>query len=83
MVIQAKRYGPKSRVGNDAVMMVNGTYRDAHRADLAAIVTTSTFTKQARDFARRVGIRLVDREGLSRWASGAGPAPWKLAASAR
>jgi restriction system protein len=83
MVIQAKRYGLKTRVGNDAVQMVNGTYRDAHGADLAAIVTTSGFTKQAREFAERVGIRMFDRDGLSGWASRTGPAPWEPVGAVR
>jgi restriction system protein len=77
MVIQAKRYGPRTMVGSQDVQQVNGTYRDAHGAQLAAIVTTSGFTKPARSFGEQVGIRLYDRQALAGWASGTGPAPWR------
>ncbi|SEM68193.1 restriction endonuclease [Streptacidiphilus jiangxiensis] len=76
MVIQAKRFGPRNRVGSQAVQIVNGTARDQHGADLAVIVTTSSFTRQAREFAGRVGIVLVDEQGLAGWANQSGSAPW-------
>ncbi|WP_241968252.1 restriction endonuclease [Streptomyces sp. ICBB 8177] len=76
IVVQCKRYGPASSVGSGDVQKVNGTYRDAHGAHLAAIVTTSRFTGPARDFALRVGIRPFDEAALAAWASGTGPAPW-------
>jgi restriction system protein len=63
-------------VGSQAVQVVNGTARDAHGAHVAAIVTTSTFTKGAADYARRCGIRAYDGNALAGWASRTGPAPW-------
>jgi restriction system protein len=76
IVIQAKRYAPTNTVGSREVQTVNGTYRDAHHAHLAAIVTTSRFTKPALDFARQVGIRTFDANALAGWVSRTGPAPW-------
>jgi len=76
IVIQAKRYGPNTTVGSGDVQKVNGTYRDFHHAQLAAIVTTSRFTKPALTAADRVGIRLFDQHALAGWASRTGPAPW-------
>lgn len=64
LVLQAKRYGPSSTVGSGDVQKVNGTYRHPHGGHLAAIVTTSRFTRPARDYAVRVGIRLFDGDAL-------------------
>ncbi|MFF2146401.1 hypothetical protein [Kitasatospora sp. NPDC058190] len=55
---------------------VNGTYRDVHRGDLAAVVTTNSFTKAAAAFCAQVGIRTVDRRALALWAEGTGGPPW-------
>lgn len=76
ILIQAKRYGPRTFVGSDDVQKVNGTYRDVHRCDLAAVVTTSSFTKPAAAFCAQVGIRTVDRQALALWAEGRGRPPW-------
>ena len=76
IVVQAKRYGPKTKVGSRDVQIVNGTYRE-HGAHKAVIVTTSRFTKAAQEFAARVGIVLVDRDGLAAWAGQIGPPPWQ------
>ena len=76
-LIQAKRYAAGNSVGNEHVQIVNGTYRDAHNAQHAAIVTTSHFTKAAQAYAQRVGIRLLDDTRLDQWARGyQTAAPW-------
>ena len=75
ILIQCKRYAPHNSVGSDHVQRVNGTYRDIHRCEQAIIVTTSYYTIDASKLARRVGIRLVDGEGLAAWARGGRP-PW-------
>ncbi|GAB2696074.1 restriction endonuclease [Kitasatospora kifunensis] len=77
LLIQAKRFGPNTTVGSGDVQKVNGTYRDIHHAQLAAIVTTNRFTKDAEALARRVGIRAYDQHRLASWASRTGPAPWQ------
>ncbi|MFB6891309.1 restriction endonuclease [Kitasatospora sp. NPDC056327] len=76
ILIQAKRYSPGSLVGSQDVQKVNGTYRDIHGCDLAAVVTTSTFTKAAAAFCTRVGIRMTDHRALALWAEGTGRPPW-------
>ncbi|WP_280506874.1 hypothetical protein [Nocardia farcinica] len=45
--------------------------------DVAAVVTTAAaFTPQARSYAERMAIRLVDNRAPAAWASATGPAPW-------
>lgn len=75
ILVQCKRYAIHNLVGSDHVQCVNGTYRDIHHCDVAVIVTTSAYTRDARTLARRVGIRLIDHDGLARWAAGGRP-PW-------
>jgi restriction system protein len=75
ILIQCKRYKPGNPVKSEHVQMVNGTYRDIHHCQQAIIVTTSGYTRDAVNLAQRVGIRLVDANGLAAWARG-GPAPW-------
>jgi restriction system protein len=76
-MIQAKRYAPGNSVGNEHVQIVNGTYRDYHGAEQAAIVTTSHFRQAAQAYAKRVGIALLDDARLDKWIRGyAHAAPW-------
>jgi restriction system protein len=75
ILIQCKRYATHNKVSSDHVQRVNGTYRDIHRCEQAAIVTTSSYTIDAIRLARRVGIRLYDGADLARWARGGQP-PW-------
>ncbi|QMU77561.1 restriction endonuclease [Streptacidiphilus sp. PB12-B1b] len=76
MVLQAKRYAPTHKVGSPDVQKVGGTYAIVHRAQLAAVVTTSGYTRAAADYAARAGIRLYGQRELAAWASRTGPAPW-------
>jgi restriction system protein len=76
-LIQAKRYQRGNSVGSEHVQMVNGTYRDAHHCQHAAIVTTSSFTRSAAEFAHKVGITLVEDHRLTAWINGQRTAaPW-------
>lgn len=76
-LIQAKRYQTGNTVGSEHVQRVNGTYRDIHRCEHAAIITTSSFTAAAANMARQVRIRLLDDQRLAAWATGTpGAAPW-------
>ena len=66
-VVQLKRLtGP---VGNAAVQ---GTFAGmAHyQADERWIITTSTFTKSARELARSTSVRLIDGKELASWLEG-------------
>lgn len=76
LVIQAKRYRQSNRVGSGDVQKVGGTWQTIHGCDVAAVVTTSTFTRAAADYCRRAGIHAMGREQLAAWASRTGPAPW-------
>ncbi|NBH02700.1 restriction endonuclease [Amycolatopsis sp. SID8362] len=76
IVLQAKRYGGTSKVTGPDLQRFGGTCYSVHGARVAAVVTTSTFTKQAREYAAHHGIRLLDGPGLAAWAGRTGPAPW-------
>ncbi len=47
-----------------------------HQADVALIVTTSTFTQSAREYAGLAGIVLTDGDAMKRWTLGVVP-PWQ------
>jgi HJR/Mrr/RecB family endonuclease len=69
-IIQCKRNSIKNKVDVRVVRELAGVKMDA-RADRALVVTTSEFTKPAKDFARRTrarawGIRLIDHKLLKR-----------------
>ena len=69
-IVQCKRHSMTNRVDVRVVREVAGVKMDA-RADRAVVITTSEFTKPARDFARRTrahswGVRLVDHKLLKR-----------------
>lgn len=76
IVIQCKRYGPTTKVGSPDLQRFGGTCYSVHGAHVAAVVTTSVFTKPAADYGVRQGIRLVDNGALAGWATRTGPAPW-------
>ncbi|MER5913858.1 restriction endonuclease [Streptomyces sp. NPDC001982] len=78
LVIQCKRYGPTHKVGSPEMQRFVGTAYNYHRANIAVLVTTSTFTQQAASFAATQGICLYDEQALAGWASRTGPAPWHL-----
>lgn len=78
VVIQCKRYGPKTKVGSPDLQRFGGTCFSVHKAHVAAVVTTSLFTTPARQYARQHGIILLDQRALSSWATRTGPAPWKM-----
>lgn len=76
VVIQCKRYGPTSKVGSPDVQRFGGTCWSVHRGQVAAVVTTSVFTRPAAAYAVQHGIRCFDADGLAGWASRTGPTPW-------
>lgn len=79
LVIQAKRYAAGHLVTGPALQTFGGTCYAVHRAELAAVVTTSAFTKQAREYAALMRIVLVDANTLAGWAAQNGPPPWLAA----
>ncbi|MFF1300236.1 MULTISPECIES: restriction endonuclease [unclassified Streptomyces] len=76
VVIQCKRYGPTTKVGSPDLQRFGGTCHSVHGAQVAAVVTTSVFTKPAAQYASGTGIRLVDEAALAAWATRTGPPPW-------
>lgn len=76
LVIQAKRYVTGNSVTGPALQKFGGTCYAVHHADIAAVVTTSDFTKQARQYAAMMRITLVDADSLAGWAARNGPPPW-------
>jgi restriction system protein len=75
VLVQCKRYAPTRSVGSPDVQRVGGTYQIVHGADLAIVVATAGYTADAREYAERAGIRLVDHAELQVWARGGRP-PW-------
>ncbi len=75
VLVQCKRYAPGTRVSSPDVQQVGGTYSVVHHAELAIVVTTSSFTAAARSYARTADIRLVDGHQLAAWGAGGTP-PW-------
>ncbi|UNO38461.1 restriction endonuclease [Streptomyces sp. MST-110588] len=77
VVIQCKRYSATNKVGSQDLQRFGGTCFAVHGAEVAAFVTTSTFTDPAADYARQCGILCYDLRALTGWATGTGPAPWE------
>lgn len=76
LVIQAKRYVKGSVVNGPALQKFGGTCYTVHQADVAAVVTTSGFTRQAQEYAAAHRIVLFDNDDLAGWAARNGPPPW-------
>ncbi len=66
IVVQCKRYAPANRVGSPDMQTFIGMANVHHKAELGIFVTTSGFTKPARDLASEHDIVLYDGEELSR-----------------
>ncbi|MZE79079.1 restriction endonuclease [Streptomyces sp. SID5475] len=77
IVIQCKRYCAGNKVGSQELQRFGGTCFTVHGADVAALVTTSSFTGPAVDYAAHTGIRWIDGAALAAWADRSGPAPWE------
>lgn len=76
LILQCKRYTPGHQVTGPDLQKFGGTCYSVHQAGVAAVVTTSGFTKQARQYAGHMRIGLWDNDALAGWASRTGPAPW-------
>ena len=60
LVIQAKRYGYGGYVSGPDLQKFGGTCYAIHQADVAVVVTTAGFTKQAQEYAKLMGIKRND-----------------------
>ncbi|MFZ3475322.1 restriction endonuclease [Streptomyces sp. 4.24] len=77
LLVQCQPLGPTEKVSADALYEVNAA-RDTSGCDLAAVVTTSTFTAGAVDWNGELPLPAVlfGSRQLLRWAYREGPAPW-------
>jgi restriction endonuclease Mrr len=67
VVIQLKRWTVP--VGNNAIQATFAGMAH-YQADEGWVITTSTFTKSARELARSTSVRLIDRDELADWLEG-------------
>ncbi|MFD7668196.1 restriction endonuclease [Streptomyces sp. NPDC059788] len=70
LVIQCKRYAKHRSVGSRDLQTFNGTARDEHGADAPVFVASCVFTQQARAFAAKHHLVLIDVNLLGFWNSG-------------
>ncbi|MFF4383632.1 restriction endonuclease [Kitasatospora sp. NPDC001547] len=68
VVVQCKHYGKP--VGSRDVQTFNGTARPEHHADVPVMIGLNGFTRDARAFAARQNLILVNRQILHDWAQG-------------
>ncbi|MEU8030039.1 restriction endonuclease [Streptomyces sp. NPDC049099] len=76
VVIQCKQYGYANKVGSQDMQRFGGTCFAIHKADVAAVVTSSDFTAPALEYARQCGIVCMNGDDLEAWHSGTAPSPW-------
>ncbi|HEX6919490.1 MAG TPA: restriction endonuclease [Actinomycetes bacterium] len=60
--VQAKRYAPERRIGRPDIQAFVGALSGA-QASRGVFITTSSFRREAREYADRVGMRLVLIDG--------------------
>ncbi|MFD8554747.1 restriction endonuclease, partial [Streptomyces fradiae] len=75
LVVQCKQYGAGHPVGSADLQRFGGTCFAVHEAEVAVVVTTSTFTAPAVEYAAALGIVCVDGEALAAWTDGGAPPP--------
>jgi len=75
-IVECKKYSPKKRVGINMVRELHGVVQ-AEKATAGILVTTSFFTKPAKDFRDtiRYQLSLIDYVGLQKWINGIFPMP--------
>ncbi|MET9324442.1 restriction endonuclease [Streptomyces sp. NPDC003038] len=77
VVLQCKHYGDGNRVGSQDLQRFGGTCFAVHEADVAVVVTTSSFTAPAAEYAATCGIVCVDGDGLAAWTDLRAAPPWE------
>ncbi|MET8968766.1 restriction endonuclease [Streptomyces hydrogenans] len=76
VVLQCKQYAEDHRVGSPDLQRFGGTCYAVHEADVAVLVTTSSFTDPALEYASACGIVCVDGTDLAAWTASTAPPPW-------
>lgn len=64
-VIQAKRHAPDNKVEFGDVQRYSALKYDEHQNDMAVVVTTSSFTKKAYNWAREKNVKLMDGAAIA------------------
>ncbi|KUH40466.1 hypothetical protein ATE80_01835 [Streptomyces kanasensis] len=82
LIVQCKQYAADNPVGSQDLQRFGGTCFAVHGAEVAVVVTTSTFTAPAVEYAETIGIVCVDGEALAAWTDGRTPPPWEDPAAA-
>lgn len=65
-LIQVKRYAPENKVGGPEIQQYASLLHQDPDADAVIVVTTSGFTRQARELAADLNVKLIDGAGLQR-----------------
>ncbi|WP_139233106.1 restriction endonuclease [Micromonospora sediminimaris] len=74
VVVQCKRHSLNHRVGSAAIQRFAGTCREIHQGEICMIVTNGFFTAgDGVQLAGQLGITLVDRRVLEKWAWAGAP----------
>ncbi|MFI2739541.1 restriction endonuclease [Streptomyces sp. NPDC018711] len=76
VVLQYKQYGEEHRAGSPDLPRLGGTCYAVHEADVAIIVTTSSFTEPALEYAASCGMVCVEGTEPATWTASTAPAPW-------
>lgn len=58
--IQAKKYAPSNKIGQPSIQQYDTLRRQDSSVDLVVVVTTSEFTSNARDLAKRLNVKLIN-----------------------
>jgi restriction system protein len=77
VVLQCKHYAQDNRVGSQDLQRFGGTCFTIHDADVAVVVTTSSFTAPAVEYAGTCGIICVDGDALAAWTDQIAAPPWE------
>lgn len=72
IVIQAKRYNFKNRVGIEAIQQVYAS-KAYYKAQEAWVITNSYYTPSAKNLAKACGVRLLDRVALQEFINKVNP----------
>ncbi len=64
-IIQAKRYKQENSVGSPDIQQYSSLQKQEPNVDSVVIVTTSSFSRQAREIANKLNVKLVDGTDLS------------------
>lgn len=79
LLLQCQQDTAADKAGLETLRKMHRPYLEGERYDIAAAVTTSTFTTSAVDWNADLGqpLRLVGSRQLLEWAMKTGPAPWQ------